>query len=68
MNKPNFSNLIMTVAAIWRCSLKNLFLKISQNSEKNTSAEFSFLIELQAIFIQKEASAQVFSCEFWEII
>ena len=31
-----------------RCSVKKVFLKISQNSEKNTCARASFLIKLQA--------------------
>ena len=31
-----------------RCSIKKIFLKISQNSQKNTCANVSFLIKLQA--------------------
>ena len=31
-----------------RCSVKKLFLEISQNSQENTSARVSFLIKLQA--------------------
>ena len=53
-----------------RCSVKKLFLKISQNSQENTCARVSFLIKLQAQacnFIIKETLAQVFSCEFCEI-
>ena len=49
---------------------KNVFLEISQNSQKNTSARVSFLIKLYAWslhLIKKEALAQVFSCEFFEI-
>ena len=64
------------------CSVKNLFLKISQNSQENTCAKASFLMKSQARacsktsfliksqicnFIKKEAPAQVFSCEFCEI-
>ena len=30
------------------CSVKKVFLKISQNSQENTSARVSFLIKLQA--------------------
>ena len=30
------------------CSVKKLFLEISQNSQKNTSASVSILIKLQA--------------------
>ena len=33
---------------VQRCSLKNLFLEIWQNSQENTCARFSFLIKLQA--------------------
>ena len=50
-----------------RCSVKNLFLKISKNSQENTCARVSFLIKLQAgtcNFIIKETLAQLFSCEF----
>ena len=52
-----------------RCSVKTVFLEISQNSQENTCARVSFLIKLQAAcnFIKKETLAQVFSCEFYEI-
>ena len=51
---------------------KKVFLEISQNSQKITSARASFLIKLQAWGLQlfqkpKEALAQVFSGEFCEI-
>ena len=50
------------------CSVKNVFLEISQNPQENTCARDSFLIKSQACnFIKKEALAQVFSCEFCEI-
>ena len=32
---------------VYRCSVKKVFLKISQNSQKNTCARVSFLIMLQ---------------------
>ena len=32
-----------------RCSVKKVFLEISQNSQENTSARESFLIKLQAV-------------------
>ena len=38
------------------------FLEISQNSQENTCARVSFLIN----FLKKETLAQVFSCEFCE--
>ena len=50
-----------------RCSIKKVFLKISQNSQENTWARVSFLTELQAEacnFIKEKTLAQVFSCEF----
>ena len=53
-----------------RCSLKKVFLEISQNSQENTCARVSFLIKLQASglnFIKRETLAQVFSCEFCNI-
>ena len=53
-----------------RCSIKVDNLKISQNSLENTCVRVSFLIKLQALtcnFIKKEALAQVFFCEFYEI-
>ena len=47
-------------AVIQRCSVKKVFLEISQNSQENTCARVFF-------FIKKETLAQVFSCEFCEI-
>ena len=48
---------------------KRVFLEISQNSQENACARASFLIKLLAYnFIQKETLAQVFSCEFYEIL
>ena len=43
-----------------RCSVKKVFLKISQNLQENTFARVSFLIKIQAL-------VQVISCEFCEI-
>ena len=43
-----FSEFIHIEAVDWRCSVKNVFLKISQNSQENTCVEVSFLIKLQA--------------------
>ena len=57
-------------AAVQRCSVKRVFLEISQNSQENTCARVSFLIKLQAEacnFIKKETLAQVSSCEFCKI-
>ena len=53
-----------------RCSIKKVFLEISQNSQENTCPTASFLINLQAktcSFIKKETLAQMFRCKFCEI-
>ena len=42
-----------------RCSVKKMFLKILQKSSENSYA---------GNFIKKETPANVFSCEFWEIL
>ena len=52
-------------------SIKKVFLKLLQNSQKNTYAEVSILITLQSqtwSFIKKETPAQLFSCKFCEIL
>ena len=58
-------------AVIQRCSVKQVFLEISQNLQEDTCARVSFLIKLQAsglqLYLKKETLAQVFSCEFCEI-
>ena len=46
-----------------RCSVKKMFLEISQNSHESTCARVSFLIK----FIKKETLVQVLSCEFCKI-
>ena len=59
-----------TEAAAQRCSVKKVFLEISQNLQENTRVTVSFLIKLQAEdcnFIKEESLIQVFFCEFWEI-
>ena len=56
-----------TEALARKCSIKNVFLEISQNPTENTCARVSLLIKLQAEacnFIEKETLAQVFSCDF----
>ena len=53
-----------------RCSVKKVFLGISQNSQENTCPRVSFLIKFQTStcnFTKKETLAQVLSCEFCEI-
>ena len=58
----------MAEAVIQRCSVKRVFLEISQKLQENTCARVSFLIKLQALgnFIKKQTVAQVFFCEFYE--
>ena len=34
------------------CSIKNVFLEISQNSQENTCAWVSFLVKVQALDLQ----------------
>ena len=43
-----------------------MFLKVLQNSQENTCAGASYLINLQAA-LKLETLAQLFSCEFCEI-
>ena len=53
----------------WKCCTKNVFLKISQNSQKNTRIGVSFLIKLQVLgynFVKREIPTQVFFCKFYE--
>ena len=50
-----------TEAVAQRCSGKNVFLEISENSHENTCARVLFLIKLQS------SGLQVFSCEFCKI-
>ena len=38
---------LIAEAVVHRCSVKNLFLEISQNSQENTRARVSFLIKLK---------------------
>ena len=49
-----------------RCSIKKVFLEISQISQENTCARVSFLIKPRN-FVKKGTLAQVLSCEFCEI-
>ena len=43
---------LLTEAVAQRCSVKKVFLEISQNSKGNTCARVSFLIKLQASNLQ----------------
>ena len=42
----------MPEAVVHRCSVKKVFLEISQNPQENTCARVSFLIKLQAQDLQ----------------
>ena len=58
---------LYTEAVVRRCSVKKVFLEMSQNSQENTCARVAFLILLQAEvcnFIKKETLAEVFSVNF----
>ena len=53
-----------------RCSIKKVFSKISQDSQKNTFARIYFVIDLNfqlCSFIKEETLSQVLSCEISEI-
>ena len=57
-----------TEAVVRKCSVKKVFLKISQNPQETTYTRFSFIIKLQAQaynFIKKETLTQVLSCEWF---
>ena len=57
----------LVVQSHQRCSIKKVFLEISQNSQENACARVCFLIKLQVCnFIKRETLAQVFACEFYE--
>ena len=64
LTKTHISSIVRNLeAVVQKCSVKKVFLEISQNSQENTCARDSFLIKLQAWgFIKKETLAQVFSC------
>ena len=53
-------------AVVRRCSVKKVFLEILLNSQENTCVRVSFLQPWKCNFIEIEALAQVFSCEFCE--
>ena len=57
-------NSCLKKAVVQRCSVKKMYVEISQNSQKNTCAR----VWAEAYnFIKKEALTQVFSCEFFKI-
>ena len=67
MGQLVYTSLLLIVrAVVLECSVKKVFLEISQNSQENTGARVSFSIKL---LIGKDTLtvAQVFSCEICEI-
>ena len=56
-------------AANGGCSVKKVFLEISQNLHENACVRVSFLIKLQTFcnFSRKETVTHLLSCEFCEI-
>ena len=60
----------ITEAVVQRCSVKKVFLEISQNSQESICTGDSFLIKLQAwpvTLLKKKSLAQVFPCKFCKI-
>ena len=56
--------------AVQKCSVKKMFLKISQNSQENTCGRVSFLIKLQAEATTSKSSDMLQSwclSEVWSI-
>ena len=51
-----------------RCSVKKVFLTISQNSQEKTCTRFSFFNKVAGLRHRCFLPAQVFSCEFCEIV
>ena len=66
---PNTIFRLYIEAVVWRCSVKKVFLEISQNLQEKTCARVSFLIKLpkSCNFNKKETLPRVFSSEFCEI-
>ena len=51
-------------AVVQMCSVKKLFLEISQNSQENTCTRFSFLIKLQVSFLINRLCHRCFPVNF----
>ena len=75
-----WKELPLTEAVLQGCSVKKVFLEMSQNSQENNCAGVSFLVKLQARpatllkdtvdtlkDTQKDTLTQLFSCEFCKI-
>ena len=55
-------------SVVRRCSLKKMFLKISQILQENTCAAISFLQQSACNFVENKALAQLFSSEFCKML
>ena len=55
-NVSEYRNIYELEEVAYRCSLKKVFLQISQNSRENTCARVSFLIKLQALSLRPATS------------
>ena len=63
-----FTLSVLSAAVVRGCSVKKLFLKISQNSQEKLYFRVSFSTKFQAWGLnKKETLAQVFPCEFCDI-
>ena len=56
---------ISTEAVAQRCSVKKVFLEISQKSQENTSARVSFMIKLQAPGLIFDISRTISHLALW---
>ena len=54
---------IIVKAVAQRCSMKKVFLEISQNSQENTCARVSFLIKLLRCLVKEVAIKIMDHCE-----
>ena len=64
---PLVTRLVLLEAVAQRCSVKKVFLEISQNSQENTCARFFFLISCRpeaCNFTKKETLARVNFAKF----
>ena len=61
------SRVFLLEAVVQRCSVKKVFLKISQNSEESTCDRVSFLVKIFFLFKNLMTLVKVFSFAFCEI-
>ena len=71
IQKFNLRSITTVEAVNWRCSVKKVFLEISQHSQKNTCARVLFLIKLQTEacnFIKKRLWPRCFPVKFLKFL